>query len=226
MDRNVECGSAKSLCSAVVSHGRPSTPRVLGIFGRHPPQYSPGVKRQCICCYPNRTHTDDWCASNLFWMRNEEVADIDKIAPSTVSAIDRRAQQADGIAALAQDAGGDPPRNVELGGVRVQTDCVAVASGARFSQQIAELRQAAAEGAASKGAPPVCSSSVLAGSVLRFLLGGIRGRDSRANPRGRLPFHHQVRLASAAMVPQLLSGAPATRTRSPRVCRTFLPRRS
>ena len=78
------------------------------------------------------------------------MADIDRIAPSTVSAIDRRAQQADGIAALAQDAGGDPTRNVELGGVRVQTDRVAVASGARFSQQIAEQRQAAAN--ASKGA--------------------------------------------------------------------------
>ena len=73
-------------------------------------------------------------------MRNEEVADIDKIAPSTVSAIDRRAQQADGIAALTQAAGGDPPRNVELSGARVQTDRVAVASGATFSPKIAELR--------------------------------------------------------------------------------------
>jgi len=78
------------------------------------------------------------------------VAEIDRIVPPTVSAIDRRASQADSIASLAQAAGGDPPRNVELGGVRVQTDRVAVASGARFTQQIAELRQAAAN--ASEGA--------------------------------------------------------------------------
>ncbi|MGB0632171.1 MAG: flagellin [Alphaproteobacteria bacterium] len=78
------------------------------------------------------------------------MAEIDRIAPPAVSAIERRASQADSIAALAQAAGGDPPRNVELGGVRVQTDRVAVASGARFTQQIAELRQAAAN--ASEGA--------------------------------------------------------------------------
>ena len=78
------------------------------------------------------------------------MAEIDRIVPPTVSAIDRRASQADSIASLAQAAGGDPPRNVELGGVRVQTDRVAVASGARFTQQIAELRQAAAN--ASEGA--------------------------------------------------------------------------
>ena len=77
------------------------------------------------------------------------MAEIERISAPSISAINRKASQADGIAALAQAAGGNPPRNIELDGVRVQTDRVAVATGAKFSQQIAELRQAAAN--ATKG---------------------------------------------------------------------------
>ena len=72
------------------------------------------------------------------------MADIGKTSSLLASAIETRTNQADGIAALAREAGGNPPKTVDFGGVKIVADRVAVASGARFSQQITELRQAAA----------------------------------------------------------------------------------
>lgn len=76
------------------------------------------------------------------------MAELDKTSSITASAIQRRTTEADNIVALAQQTGGNPARTVDFDGVRVKSDRVAVAAGARFGQQLAELRQAAANASA------------------------------------------------------------------------------
>ena len=76
------------------------------------------------------------------------MAEIEKTSPAILSVVDRRRTEADSIVALAQQAGGNPSRNVNFGGVSVKSDRVAVAAGAQFGRQLAELRQAAANATA------------------------------------------------------------------------------
>lgn len=76
------------------------------------------------------------------------MAELEKTSSVAASTIQRRTTEADNIVALAQQTGGNPARTVDFGGVRVKSDRVAVAAGAQFGQQLAELRQAAANAAA------------------------------------------------------------------------------
>lgn len=76
------------------------------------------------------------------------MVDIEKTSPANVSAIDRRTTDANNIVALVQQTGGNPARTIDFGGVTVKSDRVAVAAGAQFGRQLAELRQSAANAAA------------------------------------------------------------------------------
>ncbi len=76
------------------------------------------------------------------------MVDIERTTPASASAADRRITAADSIVALAQQGGGTPVRSVEFDGIRITSDRIAVAAGAQFGRQLAELRQAAANATA------------------------------------------------------------------------------
>ena len=81
-------------------------------------------------------------------MKDEVVTEIEKTSSLALPVIQKSSSKADGIVALATQTGGNFPNMIDLGGVRVRSDRVAIAGGAQFTRQIAELRQAAANASA------------------------------------------------------------------------------
>lgn len=75
------------------------------------------------------------------------MAEISKTASLSLANIYPGASQADSLLALARESGGEPPRSVDLDGIRLRSDRVAVAGGASFTAQVNTLRQAAANAA-------------------------------------------------------------------------------
>ena len=76
------------------------------------------------------------------------MAEIEKTSTAALSIVDRRRTDADSIVALAQQTGGNPSRTFDFDGVRIKSDRIAVAAGAQFGRQLAELRQVAANATA------------------------------------------------------------------------------
>ncbi len=75
------------------------------------------------------------------------MAEITKTGPVDLSSIFPSGSQAESLIALSQAAGGNPPRSVDIDGVSLRADLVAVAANARFTTQIDTLKQSARNGA-------------------------------------------------------------------------------
>jgi flagellin len=71
------------------------------------------------------------------------MAEITKAGPVDLSSIFPRGSQAESLIALSRAAGGNPPRSVDIDGVSLRADRVAVAASARFTTQIDTLKQSA-----------------------------------------------------------------------------------
>ncbi len=71
------------------------------------------------------------------------MAEITKTGPVDLSSIFPRGSQAESLIALSRAAGGNPPRSVDIDGVTLRADRVAVAASSRFTTQIDTLRQSA-----------------------------------------------------------------------------------
>ena len=76
------------------------------------------------------------------------MTEIEKSLSLALPVIQKRSLKADGIVALAVDTGGTLPNTINLDGVRVRSDRVAITGRAQFTRQITELRQAAANASA------------------------------------------------------------------------------
>lgn len=88
------------------------------------------------------------------------MAEIEKTALPTVTAMQQRTTEADRIVALAQQTGGNPARSIDFGGVSIQSDRIAVAAGAQFATQLSELRQLAANASAGASLLDVADSGL------------------------------------------------------------------
>jgi flagellin len=95
--------------------------------------------------YKNKKY---WCASGLIRMNDEVVTEIEKSLLLALPVIQKRSLKADGIATLAVQTNGTLPNTIDLDGVRVRSDRVAIAGRAQFTRQTTELRQAAANASA------------------------------------------------------------------------------
>lgn len=89
------------------------------------------------------------------------MAEIDKASSPIVAAVQQRTTEADGIVALARQTGGNPARSVEIDGVTVRSDRIAVAAGAQFASQLSELRQLAANASAGAALLDVADSGLV-----------------------------------------------------------------
>ena len=87
------------------------------------------------------------------------MTDISKSASLSLSAIYPRGSQAESVVALAREAGG-LSRPVEIDGVGIRVDRVAVATSARFSEQVSTLRQAASNAAAAASVLDVADTAL------------------------------------------------------------------
>jgi flagellin len=131
-------------------------------------------------------------------MKDEDMVEIDKTSSVAVSAIQRRTAEADSIVALAQQNGGNPTRTLDFDGVRIKSDRIAVAAGAQYTTQLAELRQAAAN--ASDGA----SLLDVADAGLSRIADKLDRMDTLANTAARTPVERED---GSAYTPPELSGA-------------------
>ena len=76
------------------------------------------------------------------------MAEIENASSPVVTAIQQQTTEADGLVAVARQAGGNPAKSVEFGGVTVRSDRIAVAAGAQFATQLSDLWQLAANASA------------------------------------------------------------------------------
>ena len=90
----------------------------------------------------------------------EDMADISNTASLSLSGILPGGSQVDSLISLAKSSGGDAVQSLDFGGVSLNSDRIAVASGASFSTQISALRQAAANAAQGSSALDVADSAL------------------------------------------------------------------